>query len=55
MSDSQSKDDAEVIPAIQKLFDRPFLLLIVGFVTMAAFYTIWGIVEIVILPQAPLP
>lgn len=49
--DLKNKD----IPAFQKLFDRPFLWLIVGFITMAVFYTIWGIYEIYTLPMATLP
>mgnify|MGYP000940834872 CR=1 FL=1 len=48
------KNDDE-IPAIQKLFDRPFLLLIAGILVMLVFYTLWGIWEIFKMPQAPLP
>lgn len=55
MDERQTDSETETIPAIQKLFDRPFLWLIVGFVTMAVFYTIWGIFEIMKLPKAPLP
>ena len=45
----------EEIPWGQKLFDRPFLLLALGMVTMIVFYTLWGIIEINSLTQAPLP
>jgi len=55
MSEQQPGSEHETIPAAQKLFDRPFLWLTVGFVTMAAFYTLWGIYEIMKLPKAPLP
>jgi hypothetical protein len=47
--------DAEKIPLGQRLFERPFLLLIAGIVVMLAFYTIWGLIEIVSLKPAPLP
>ncbi len=43
------------IPLGQRLFDRPFLLLVVGFVIMALFYTSWGLWEILSLEPAPLP
>lgn len=43
------------VPLGQRLFERPFLLLIAGIVVMLAFYTLWGLVEILSLKQAPLP
>ncbi len=55
MNDQTRHPHAENIPAGQKLFDRPFLWLIVGFLTMLIFYTVWGIFEILSLPKAPLP
>lgn len=55
MSNPDSDANSDQIPIMQKYFDRPFLWLAVGFVTMAAFYTLWGIYEIVSLPKAPLP
>ena len=45
----------EKVPLGQRLFDRPFLLLIAGIVVMLAFYTLWGLVEILSLKPAPLP
>ena len=45
----------EQIPLGQRLFDRPFLLLVFGLVVMFVFYTIWGLAEIMSLPQATLP
>jgi len=47
--------DAEEIPWPQRLFDRPFLLLIVGVAIMAVFYTGWGLFEIGSMTPAPLP
>lgn len=45
----------EEIPLGQRLLDRPFLLLFLGIIVMFAFYTVWGMIEILMLPQATLP
>ena len=50
-----SPPDPAAIPLGQRLCERPFLLLVVGIVIMAVFYTGWGLVEIATLTQAPLP
>ncbi|MDH4122163.1 MAG: hypothetical protein OEV94_10700 [Deltaproteobacteria bacterium] len=42
-------------PLGQRLFDSPFLLLAAGLVIMLVFYTAWGIIELVTMPQALLP
>ncbi len=42
-------------PLVQRLLDRPFLLLIAGIVVMLVFYTFWGLYEINSLTPAPLP
>lgn len=42
-------------PLGQRLFDNPFLLLVVGILVMVVFYTLWGLREVLSLPQAPLP
>jgi hypothetical protein len=52
---SDQANRAEEIPLGQRLFDRPFLLLVFGLVVMFVFYTIWGLYEIMSLPQATLP
>lgn len=54
MNEKEREPD-EKIPLGQKLFERPFLLLIAGIVVMLAFYTLWGLVEILSLKPAPLP
>lgn len=46
---------AEEIPLGQRLYDRPFLLLAAGVAVMTLVYTLWGLWEILSLPQAPLP
>lgn len=43
------------IPFMQRLFDRPFLLLFLGVSVVGIFYTLWGIIEILTMPQATLP
>jgi hypothetical protein len=47
--------ETEQIPLGQRLYDRPFLLLAFGLVVMFVFYTMWGLIEVMSLPQAPLP
>lgn len=48
-------EELEEIPYLQKLYDRPILLLVAGLIVMFGFYTIWGVLEVVTLPKAPLP
>ena len=36
--------EPEPIPAMQKLLDNPFLLLLIGVLMPAVFYIIWGII-----------
>ncbi|MCB9083064.1 MAG: hypothetical protein H6624_01910 [Bdellovibrionaceae bacterium] len=43
------------VPLGQRLLDSPFLLLFAGLATMFGFYTIWGLIEVLSLPQATLP
>ncbi len=47
--------DNEEIPFGQRMMEKPILLLVLGMVVMFAFYTIWGMVEILSLPEAKLP
>lgn len=42
-------------PFLQRLMDRPFVLLAIGMFVMIAFYTGWGMVELMVLPKAELP
>ena len=44
--------EPEPIPAMQKLLDNPFLLLLLGVLMPAVFYIIWGIIEITQIPIA---
>lgn len=43
------------IPLLQRLYDRPFLLLGLGLTIMLVVFTFWGLWEISRLPTAPLP
>ncbi len=50
--DSPSQvDDEEKIPLGQLLLDMPFLLLTIGMTIMLLFYTIWGLYEVMSLPE----
>lgn len=49
------QDTTEEIPFWQRMYDRPFVLLFAGLGVMFAFYTAWGLWEIMSLPQATLP
>jgi len=42
----------EPIPAMQRLLDNPFLLLLFGILVPAVFYIIWGVMEITQIPIA---
>jgi len=56
MDDKNAERPADPpIPLGQRLFDRPFLLLVAGILVMFAFYTGWGLIEIFSLKPAPLP
>jgi len=49
------EEDPKAIPLGQRLLDSPFLLLALGLVVMFGFYTVWGLIEVMKLPQATLP
>lgn len=49
------RPEEEQIPLGQKLYDSPFLLLVVGLLIMIIFFTLWGLWEIQSLGPAPLP
>lgn len=43
------------IPFLQRLYDRPFVLLVICFTVMLVLFTGWGLWEIMSLPTATLP
>jgi hypothetical protein len=46
---TREPEATEPIPLGQRLFERPYLLLVAGLLVMALFYTGWGLVEIALL------
>jgi hypothetical protein len=54
-ADDRIDPSPEAVPWGQRFFDRPFLLLFLGLLIMAIFFTGWGLWEITSLPPAPLP
>lgn len=41
------------VPAWQVLYDNIWLLLILGVVVPTLVYTVWGLIEIMMVPQLP--
>ena len=52
---SPSHPPEDAVPLGQRLFDRPFLLLVVGILVMFLFYTGWGLLDLWQLPAGKLP
>lgn len=48
-------DPPAEIPFFQRLYDRPFVLLAIGFAVMLILFTGWGLWEVMSLPTATLP
>ena len=55
MDDRSPPDDTSEIPFFQRLYDRPFVLLAIGFAVMLVLFTGWGLWEVMSLPTATLP
>lgn len=55
MDDRAPSDDSPEIPFFQKLYDRPFVLLVIGFLVVLVLFTGWGLWEVMSLPTATLP
>ena len=47
-------DEEERIPAMQHLLDNPFLLLVLGVAIPTVLYILWGVMEILTIPNAPM-
>lgn len=54
-TESTGRERPSEPPLGQRLFDRPFLLLLAGLLVMFVFYTGWGLLEIGSMTPAPLP
>ena len=55
MDDASAPDTPSEVPFFQRLYDRPFVLLILGIVVMLVLFTGWGLWEVMSLPTAALP
>lgn len=55
MDDRPVSDSPSEIPFFQRLYDRPFVLLVIGFAVMLILFTGWGLWEVMSLPTATLP
>jgi hypothetical protein len=51
----KNEDEQGEQPFLQRLYDRPFVLLGLGMVVMLAFYTLWGWFELTQMPTSTLP
>ncbi|MFO1399784.1 MAG: hypothetical protein U1F06_06025 [Steroidobacteraceae bacterium] len=50
MSDSHNDDNK--VPLMQRLLDNPFLLLFLGVLVPMLLYTLWGVIDILTIPAA---
>jgi hypothetical protein len=55
MDENAPSETPADIPFLQRLYDRPFVLMAIGFVVMLVLFTGWGLWEIYSLPMATLP
>ncbi len=55
MAEEQRPDTSEEVPFLQRLYDRPFVLLALGMGVMFVVFTAWGLWEVLTLPVATLP
>lgn len=55
MSERERTSDEGRVPAGQRFYDSPFILLGLGLLVMLISFTAWGLWEIVSLTPAPLP
>jgi len=44
--------DDEPVPLMQQLLDNPFLLLFIGVMVPMVVYTLWGVIDIMMVPLA---
>ncbi|MGI9272789.1 MAG: hypothetical protein ACR2QT_13510 [Woeseiaceae bacterium] len=52
MIENNNEQDEQQIPAMQRLLDNPFVLLVLGIAVPTIFYIVWGIIEITQIPIA---
>jgi len=49
---NKSDADNESVPFMQQLLDNPFLLLFLGVMVPMVVYTLWGVIDIMMVPLA---
>lgn len=54
-NESAAEETAEKKHPFQRLMDNPWLLLALGLVIPILFYTVWGWIELILLPDGTLP
>jgi hypothetical protein len=47
-------ENNEQISTMQRILDNPFILLFIGIICPTLIYLVWGIMEIMAVPNAPL-
>lgn len=50
---TQDNDETR-IPAMQRLLDSPFILLVLGVAIPGLLYVVWGVVEVTMIPMTPM-
>lgn len=50
MADTNQED--EKVPFMQQLLDNPFLLLFLGVMIPMVVYTLWGVIDVMMIPVA---
>ena len=49
---TETNNDQEPVPFMQKLLDNPFILLFLGVMIPMVVYTLWGVIDILTIPLA---
>ena len=52
MDPAEPDNPNEAVPWMQQLLDNPFLLLFLGVLIPMLVYTLWGVIDILTLPDA---
>jgi hypothetical protein len=55
MDEHAPSENSPDIPFFQRLYDRTFVLMAIGFAVMLVLFTGWGLWELYSLPTATLP
>ena len=53
MASEDQDEEGLRVPLIQQLLDNPFLLLFLGVLIPMFVYIVWGVIDILTIPQAP--